>query len=175
MNDSTRQPKPTLLIVDDDALITDTLGFALGQDFEVRIAESRGQAVSLVRQMDAAPQLALIDLGLPPIPHRPDEGFQFIGELLAHSPAIKILVLSGQNDEANARHARALGAVDFIAKPCEPAELKARLFSALKVRAGDRPDRVVWAVRTGKAQPSRLTSTTCPSLKTELATTRFAS
>lgn len=137
MNASTRQSRPALLIVDDDALITDTLGFALGQDFEVLIAESRSQAVSLVRQMDAAPQLALIDLGLPPIPHRPDEGFQLIGELLAHSPSIQILVLSGQNDEANARHARALGAVDFIAKPCEPATLKARLTAALKVRAGE--------------------------------------
>ncbi|MBI2311775.1 MAG: sigma-54-dependent Fis family transcriptional regulator [Betaproteobacteria bacterium] len=137
MNESTSQSKPTLLIVDDDALITDTLSFALGQDFEVRVADSRSHAVSLVRQMDAAPQLALVDLGLPPVPHRPDEGFQLIGELLAHSPSIKILVLSGQNEQGNARHARVLGAVDFIGKPCEPADLKARLFAALRVRAGE--------------------------------------
>ncbi len=137
MNESTSPAKPSLLIVDDDTLITDTLSFVLSRDFEVRVAESRSQAVSLVRQMGAAPQLALIDLGLPPIPHRPDEGFHLIGELLAHSPAIKILVLSGQNDQANARHARALGAVDFIGKPCEPADLKARLFAALKVQAGE--------------------------------------
>jgi DNA-binding NtrC family response regulator len=41
-------------------------------------------------------------------------------------------VLSGQNDEANARHARALGAIDFIAKPAEPEQIKQALLSALR-------------------------------------------
>ena len=68
-------------------------------------------------------RLALVDLGLPPQPHRPDEGFALIAELLAHSPEMKIIVLSGQNDDANARHARTLGAVDFVAKPCDPGRL----------------------------------------------------
>ena len=111
--------KPSLLIVDDDPLITDTLSFALGRDFEVMTSDSRAHAVSLLRQLDDAPQLALVDLGLPPSPHRPDEGFQLIADLLAHSPSMKILVLSGQNDAANARHARALGAAEFVAKPCD--------------------------------------------------------
>src|SRR2546423_12082701 len=30
-------------------------------------------------------QLALVDLGLPPTPHRPDEGFRLVTELVAHS------------------------------------------------------------------------------------------
>ena len=112
--------KPDLLIVDDDPLISDTLNFVLSRDFNVFVAESRAQVKSLLRQIDTPPQLALIDLGLPPTPHRPDEGFKLIGELIATSPTIKILVLSGQNDETNARHARTLGAIEFIAKPCEP-------------------------------------------------------
>ena len=86
--------KPSLLIVDDDPLITDTLSFALGRDFQVLTSDSRTHAISLLRQLDEAPQLALVDLGLPPIPHRPDEGFSLIQDLLAHSPAMKILVLS---------------------------------------------------------------------------------
>ncbi len=112
--------KPSLLIVDDDPLITETLSYALGKDFEVMVSDSRAHAVSLLRQLDEAPQLALVDLGLPPLPHRPEEGFQLISDLLAHSPAMKILVLSGQNDAANARHARTLGAAEFVAKPCDP-------------------------------------------------------
>lgn len=126
--------KPTLLIVDDDPLITDTLTFVLSKDFDVCAADSRTQVKSLLVQMDEPPQLALVDLGLPPTPHRPDEGFQLISELLGHSPGIKILVLSGQNDEANARHARALGAIDFIPKPCEPEQLKSLLFDALTIQ-----------------------------------------
>ncbi len=129
--------KPSLLIVDDDPLITETLAYALGKDFDVMVSDSREKAVSLVRRQRTPPQLALVDLGLPPVPHRPDEGFQLIAELVAHSPAMKILVLSGQNDAANARHARTLGATDFVAKPCEAEGLKKLLLHALQFRAAE--------------------------------------
>jgi DNA-binding NtrC family response regulator len=131
------QRKPTLLIVDDDALITDTLAFALGTEFEVLACESRQHAIDLLRQLPSPPQLALVDLGLPPTPHSPEEGFLLIADLLAHAPEVKIFVLSGQNDAANARHARALGASEFIAKPCDPATLKRILMRALEVRAAE--------------------------------------
>ena len=128
------QDKPYLLIVDDDTLITDTLNFVLARDFNVCVAESREQVKGLLRQLDNPPQLALIDLGLPPTPHRPDEGFKLINELIAYSPSIKILVLSGQNDETNARHARTMGAIEFIAKPCDPGEIRELLLKALQIR-----------------------------------------
>ncbi|MDP2831850.1 MAG: sigma-54 dependent transcriptional regulator [Pseudomonadota bacterium] len=126
------ESKPGLLIVDDDPLITDTLHFVLSHDFEVYVAESRQQVKSLLTQLPSPPPLALVDLGLPPTQHKPDEGFALITDLLNHSKKIKILVLSGQNDEANARHARALGAIDFIGKPAEPERIKAALLSALR-------------------------------------------
>jgi len=132
-----RAGKPALLIVDDDAQIAETLAYALGADFEVYACESRAHAIELLRQLPQAPQLALVDLGLPPRPHAPDEGFQLIADLLAHSPAMRIFVLSGQNDAANARHARALGAAEFIAKPCDPAVLKATLTRALAFRGAE--------------------------------------
>ena len=131
---SAPEHRPRLLIVDDDALIADTLSFALGADFEVLACESRAHAIALLRQLPEPPQLALVDLGLPPTPHAPDEGFQLIADLLAHSPGMRIFVLSGQNDAAHARHARALGAAEFIAKPCDPAALKKILARALAVR-----------------------------------------
>jgi len=131
--------KPRLLIVDDDALITDSLAYALGKDFDVSVSDSRPHAVSLLRKLDHPPQLALVDLGLPPLPHRPDEGFHLIADLLAHSPEMKILVLSGQNDAANARHARTLGAIDFVAKPCNAENLKKLLLHALQFQ-GARAD-----------------------------------
>ena len=129
--------KPLLLLVDDDVLITETLSFILSQEFEVNVVKSRPEAIGLVRQLAVPPQLALVDLGLPPLPHRPEEGFQLVTDLLAHSPEIKILILSGQNEESHARHARSLGAVDFIAKPCDPQDLKEHLFNALKTRKAE--------------------------------------
>jgi len=129
--------KPSLLIVDDDTLITDSLAYALGKDFEVMVSDSRPHAVNLLRKLDAPPQLALIDLGLPPVPHRPDEGFALIADLLAHFPEMRILVLSGQNDAANARHARTLGAIDFAAKPCNAENLKKLLLHALQFHGAE--------------------------------------
>ncbi len=129
--------KPALLIVDDDPLITDTLAFALRADYEVHACESRAHAIELLRQLPAAPPLALVDLGLPPAPHSPEEGFRLIGDLLAHSPRMKIFVLSGQNDAANARHARALGAWEFVAKPVDPAQLGRLLARGLELPAAE--------------------------------------
>jgi DNA-binding NtrC family response regulator len=134
---SAPEARPRLLIVDDDALITDTLAFALGAEFEVLACDSRPHAIELLRQLPEPPQLALVDLGLPPNPHRPEQGFQLISDLLAHSPGMRIFVLSGQNDAAHARHARALGAAEFIAKPCDPATLKKILARALVVRRAE--------------------------------------
>ena len=134
---STPEGRPRLLVVDDDVLIADTLSFALGAEFEVIACESRLHAIELLRQLPDAPQLALVDLGLPPTPHAPDEGFQLITDLLAHSPKMRIFVLSGQSDAAHARHARALGAAEFISKPCDPAALKKILTRALAVREAE--------------------------------------
>lgn len=126
--------RPVLMIIDDDPLITDTLHFVLSKHFEVCVADSRAQAKSLLRQLDEPPALALVDLGLPPSQHKPDEGFKMIGELLAHSPSMKIHVLSGQSDDVNVKHALALGALDFIPKPCDVDKLKELLLNSLKVQ-----------------------------------------
>lgn len=121
--------KRSLLIVDDDPLIIDSLSFALERDFAVRTAASRPEAIARLHEQAAA-DLALIDLGLPPTPHRPDEGYVLIRELLARWPAMRIVVLTGQGGEDNARHARALGACDFVVKPASPDVLRQALVKA---------------------------------------------
>jgi DNA-binding NtrC family response regulator len=131
---NSKQPLPSLLIVDDDSLIRDSLRLALTDSFDVHLAENRNQAIELLHGMKTPPQLALVDLGLPPTPHRPTEGFRLVTELLAHSPSIKIIVLSGQDEDSNARHARTLGATDFIAKPCTPEYIKIQLRNALLIQ-----------------------------------------
>ena len=119
--------KPALLLVDDDPLIAESLALVLEDDFQVTIAESRAQAKMLLQKTDKVPSLALVDLGLPPAQHLPDEGFALIDELLALNHNIKILVLSGQSEKANIQHALTLGAVDFVPKPCDVKLLQARL------------------------------------------------
>ena len=123
--------KPRLLLVDDDPLVSESLDYALAGDYQITCAADRAAAVAALRG-GLAPDLALIDLGLPPVAHLPNEGFKLIGDLLAHAPDVRILVLTGQNEESNARRARALGAVDLVPKPCEPDILRAILARALK-------------------------------------------
>jgi len=160
---SAPEAKPSLLVVDDDPLITDTLAFALGPEYEVYTCESRPHAIELLRQLARPPELALVDLGLPPAPHSPEEGFQLIADLLAHSPAMKIVVLSGQNEAANARHARALGAWEFISKPSDPLTLKRALERALR------------APPTGAEEPDALVGRSAPLEKLREQIAQFAS
>ena len=127
INSYSDNAKPLLLFVDDDPIIVDALSVVLANDFEVITAESRKQVKTLLQDLTEKPSLALVDLGLPPKPHSPEEGFKLIEELLAQNDSFKILVLSGQNDDANIHHALTLGAVDFIPKPCDMSLLKARL------------------------------------------------
>ena len=131
--------KPRLLLVDDDALIAESLAFALADDYEVTRACDRSEAVAALRD-GMRPDLALIDLGLPPVAHLPNEGFKLIGDLLAHAPQARILVLTGQNEESNARRARALGAIELVPKPCDPELLRTLLARALKAHALDKRD-----------------------------------
>ena len=134
--------KPLLLLVDDDQLIRDTLAIVLSRDFEVVVAASRPQAVEVLRNSNPPPDLALVDLGLPPVPHEPTEGFALIGALLAHNPRMKVIVLSGQDEDGAGRQARALGATDFVGKPANPSRLRALLlaaFAALQVELNNEP------------------------------------
>jgi len=117
----------SVLLVDDDPLILEGLGFVLRKQYRVITADTRQQAIEKINQVEKLPSLALIDLGLPPYPHKPDEGFALIRELLSRQPNMKVLVLSGQDNDVNIQHALTIGAVDFIAKPAEPDLLLARL------------------------------------------------
>ena len=128
------QKQATVLLVDDDPLIVESLGFLLRKHYQVVVADSRARANEVLLGMDSRPDIALIDLGLPPYLHKPEEGFALIRELLAQPGDMKILVLSGQNDDVNIQHALTLGAVDFIAMPADPKLLLTRLEHHLRLR-----------------------------------------
>lgn len=131
--------KPVLLLVDDDELIVDALTFALEADFDVRTAPSRDAAQRLLQTTLPAPDLALVDLGLPPDPHAPDEGFRLVTELFSFNARMKVLVLSGQNERENIQHALTLGAVDFVPKPCDAEFLRTRLHHQLMLLDAETP------------------------------------
>lgn len=132
--------KPVLLLVDDDPSIRDSLKFVLQNDYLVFSAESRIEAQAVLTSLSCPPDLALVDLGLPPHTHSPEEGFALIKDLVATNGDVKILVLSGQDDKENVRRALSYGAADFIAKPCDIALLKTRLSHALLIQQAEKTE-----------------------------------
>ncbi|MEM8943357.1 MAG: PEP-CTERM-box response regulator transcription factor, partial [Pseudomonadota bacterium] len=62
----------------------------------------------------------LLDLGLPPDPGGVTEGMATLSEILSISPEAKVIVITGDNDRANAVRAIARGAYDFYQKPADP-------------------------------------------------------
>src|SRR4051812_31888727 len=109
--------KPKLLIIDDDEDIRSQMKWALGDEYEVALAEDRLTAIEAYRAH--RPTLALLDPGLPPHPNTPEEGFAILNSLMGLDSLIKVVIISGQSDRANALHAIGAGAYDFLNKPVD--------------------------------------------------------
>jgi two-component system, NtrC family, response regulator len=110
------KPRP-LLIVEDDPALQKQIRWAL-DEYETVTAGDRESALVQVRRY--SPPVVTMDLGLPPDPDSPSEGFRLLEQILAGAPHTKVIVLTGQNDRAHALKAVELGAYDFFAKPFEP-------------------------------------------------------
>src|SRR3954469_15362874 len=123
--------KPKLLIVDDDEDIRSQMRWAMGEDYEVVLAEDRLTALENFRTH--RPSVALLDLGLPPHPGNPTEGMATLSALLGLDSMAKVIIISGQGERANALQAIGAGAYDFLNKPVEMDVLKTLLKRAFHV------------------------------------------
>lgn len=111
------QSSTPLLIVEDDLALQKQIKWSLDR-FASVTASDRESALLQVRRHQ--PAVVTMDLGLPPDPDSVSEGFKLLEQMLAIDPSTKVIVLTGQNDQANALRAVALGAYDFLAKPFDP-------------------------------------------------------
>jgi len=114
MNGAASSP---LLIVEDDLALQKQIKWSLDR-FESVTASDRETALVQFRRHN--PAVVTMDLGLPPDPDSVSEGFKLLEQLLDADPHVKVIVLTGQNDQANALRAINLGAYDFQAKPFDP-------------------------------------------------------
>jgi two-component system NtrC family response regulator len=113
---------PKLLIVDDDEDIRSQLKWALATDYDVLLAEDRSSAREVFQAKQ--PSVVLLDLGLPPNPGGPEEGFATLADLLAQDNMAKVIILTGQGERENAMRAVGEGAYDFLVKPPGIDEIK---------------------------------------------------
>ena len=113
----TSEKTRALLIVEDDLALQKQIKWSLDR-FESVTANDRESALVQLRRH--TPAVVTMDLGLPPDADSVSEGFKLLEQILAADADTKVIVLTGQNDRANALRAVALGAYDFFAKPFEP-------------------------------------------------------
>ncbi len=122
--------QPMLLIVEDDPALQKQLKWSLDR-FESVVAGDGASALAQFRRHK--PAVVTLDLGLPPDRDAVSEGFKCLEMLLAMNPGVKIIVLTGQNDQTNALRAIRLGAYDFLAKPVEPEMLSLTVERAFRL------------------------------------------
>jgi two-component system NtrC family response regulator len=136
----TDKDSPTLLgrvlVVEDQEGLRTQLRWGLAEQFDVVMAEAASQAAQALQTQvfDAV----TLDLGLPPDPDGPTEGLRFLEDCLAHDPAMKVVVLTGQSDQENALRAVQLGAFDYYLKPVKLDELRVILERACNLARLDR-------------------------------------
>src|SRR5512133_3591740 len=120
----------SLLIVEDDLALQKQIKWSLDR-FESATAHDRSSALLQMRK--CLPAVITMDLGLPPDADSVSEGLKLLEQVMAFDPDIKVIVLTGQNDQANALRAVAMGAYDFFAKPFEPELLNLTVERALRL------------------------------------------
>jgi len=105
------------LIVEDDPGLQSQLRWSF-EGYEVLVAEDRSQALAALRRHE--PPVVTLDLGLPPDPANASEGLRTLDDILSLAPYTKVVVVTGNDDRANALQAIAAGAYDFYQKPVDP-------------------------------------------------------
>ncbi|GAO34890.1 Fis family transcriptional regulator [Sulfuricella sp. T08] len=109
--------KPPLLIIEDDPGLQKLLRWSF-EAYEVLVAGDRESALALIRRHE--PAVVTMDLGLPPDPDGASEGLATLQQIRALAPDTKVIVLTGNQDHANAVKVIGMGAYDFHQKPFDP-------------------------------------------------------
>jgi two-component system NtrC family response regulator len=124
------EPRPTkLLIVDDELPFLSQLRLALSRDYEVLTADNAESAWAIMQAEH--PEIVTLDLALDGV--NPEAGFSLLERFLSFDPFMKIVMITGNDGEANALRAVDQGAADFFGKPVDVAELRVLLSRVLSM------------------------------------------
>jgi DNA-binding response OmpR family regulator len=116
-----------ILVVDDDAMLLNSLKMTLHPDYLVLTACSGKEALTLAPQ--ELPDLILLDLHLPT-----QNGFEVFRSLREQpkTSVIPVIMLTGDTDPENLVTGLNLGAIDYLRKPFHARELLARIQARLR-------------------------------------------
>jgi DNA-binding response OmpR family regulator len=144
-----KQEKPHILIVDDDPVVSGLIVGSLQNDGYLLSTVGDGEAMD-TRLRERPVDLVILDINLPG-----KDGFTLARELRARS-CIGIILITERNDDLDCIIGLEMGADDYITKPFNTRELRARVRSLLRrVSANASQDRSLvlrfngWSLHTG--------------------------
>ena len=117
---SAAAPRPVVLCVDDDPDLVALMGRALGDEYQVLSAGNAGDAISAAMG-EPRPDLILLDVDMPEV-----SGFEVCQALKGEvqTADIPVVFLTSKAEAQSQVEGLELGAVDYIAKPINPAVLR---------------------------------------------------
>jgi len=117
--------RPTILVVEDEPAIADTLVYALQTEGFTPIWKTSGR--DALAELERTPvALVVLDVGLPDV-----SGFDVCRTLRARH-AVPVIFLTARSGEIDRIVGLELGADDYVAKPFSPRELTARVRAVLR-------------------------------------------
>ena len=125
--------RSTILLVDDEPSVRDTVGYSLRREgYVVAVAADGIEAMRLARS--ERPDVVVLDVMLPGI-----DGYQVCRQIRAESQ-VPILLLSAKGEEIDRVIGLELGADDYLVKPFAMRELLARIRAMLRRVKMTNPD-----------------------------------
>ena len=137
------QNRQSILLIEDERVITRFLTTILAEEYTVLTAETGREGLSLAASH--TPELVLLDLGLPDV-----DGMEVLRALREWSDMPVIVVSARQNEEEKVQ-ALDSGANDYVTKPFGNQELLARIRAALRLYTAQKEgaERLSASFRTG--------------------------
>jgi len=130
MSVSAPAPAPHILLVDDDAGLREQISAYLSQHSLTVLTADNAAQIDAILQAHPV-QLIILDVMMPG-----EDGLSACRRL-AESGGPPVIIMSAMGDEIDRIVGLELGADDYLAKPCSPRELLARIRSVLR-RGEDR-------------------------------------
>ena len=128
-NPATTIPKQRVLLVDDSRIVRTTIARLIRKTFDVR-EEADGEAGWQAISTDPSIVVVFSDIQMPKL-----DGFALLERIRTSQDAriktIPVIVISGDEDDATKKRARAAGANDFITKTTDGTEILSRIDNLL--------------------------------------------
>ncbi len=123
----------TVLVVDDDDGLRKQIHWAFKDYYRLTQAANRTQMHDVLQESSI--DLVLLDLHLPPRQSTPEEGIKALEEIKSVNPEIKVIVITGDNEEETSLRAIDNGACDYFCKPLILQEMKVIVDRALYIQS----------------------------------------